>query len=142
MRNRLLNGTPDDFDADPCDEGSSMGTERIERGRWGEDVAAEHLTGMGMEIIDRNWRCRHGEIDIVARDGQDIVICEVKTRGSQRFGTPLSAVTSTKVRRLRILASRWLAAHEARARKVRLDVVGIVIDGDGVPLIEHLRGVG
>jgi putative endonuclease len=119
-----------------------MGTERVERGRWGEDVAAEHLVGIGMEIIDRNWRCRHGEIDIVARDGQDIVICEVKTRGSRRFGTPLSAVTTAKVRRLRLLASRWLAAHDARAPKIRLDVVGIVVDGEGVPLIEHVRGVG
>lgn len=119
-----------------------MGTERIERGRWGEDLAARHLSNSGMEVLDRNWRCRHGEIDIVARDGLDIVICEVKTRSTDRFGTPLAAVTPIKVRRLRTLASTWLSTHEVRARRVRLDVIGILLRGEDSAVIEHVKGVG
>ena len=78
-------------------------------GRYGEDVAARHLTEAGLVVLERNWRCREGEIDIVARDGDVLVVCEVKTRRSTTYGTPLEAVTYRKAARQRVLAARWLA---------------------------------
>lgn len=117
-----------------------MGRERIETGRQGEDLAAAHLQREGWEILERNWRCSEGEIDIVARDGDTLVICEVKTRTSERFGTPLAAVTSVKVTRLRRLALAWLSARDARAGAIRIDVVGVLLDPHGDVTLEHVRG--
>ena len=111
-------------------------------GEWGEGLAARFLEGQGLTLLDRRWRCRQGEIDIVARDGSTLVICEVKTRTSEAFGSPVAAVTPIKVRRLRRLAAAWLEAHDHSASDVRLDVIGILADHGGRPLIEHLRGVG
>jgi putative endonuclease len=84
-----------------------------------------------------------GEIDIVAGDEatDTIIICEVKTRSSEDFGTPLAAVTPPKLRRLRTLASEWLRAHDRHAREVRIDVIGIVLGARGAATLEHLRGV-
>lgn len=110
-------------------------------GAWGEDVAARHLVESGLVILERNWRCRSGEIDIVARDGQTLVICEVKTRSSERFGTPVSGVTPVKLRRLRRLSAAWLAEHDVRPAEVRLDVIGITRGDDDRIFLEHLRGV-
>lgn len=120
-----------------------MGTQNLQRGRWGEDLAARHLERLGMVILERNWRCREGEIDIVAGEPETdtIVVCEVKTRSSEDFGSPLAAVTPRKLRRLRSLASAWLRAHEHRAGIVRIDVIGIVLSTKGAPTLEHLRGV-
>ena len=111
-------------------------------GEWGEGLAARFLEGQGFTLLDRRWRCRQGEIDIVARDGTTLVICEVKTRTTEAFGSPVAAVTPVKVRRLRRLAGAWLEAHDEAASDVRLDVIGILSDHGGRPLIEHLRGVG
>ncbi len=111
-------------------------------GKYGEDLAEEFLKQQGLEILDRNWRCDVGEIDIVARDGQALVICEVKTRSSNQLGWPAEAVTVRKLRRLRHLAFRWLIAHEAHVPEVRIDVVSIVQPLWGAPEIEHLRSVG
>lgn len=110
-------------------------------GRYGEDVAARYLVGAGMVILDRNWRCSQGEIDIVARDGVDLVVCEVKTRRGTGFGSPVEAVTPHKAARLRQLAALWVAAHPVRPREVRLDVVGVLRGAKGPAEIEHLRGV-
>jgi putative endonuclease len=120
-----------------------MGTQHLQRGRWGEDLAVRHLEGLGLVIIERNWRCRSGEIDIVAGDARTdtIIICEVKTRSSEDFGSPLAAVTPRKLRRLRTLAGEWLRAHDHCAREVRIDVIGILLGGRGAPTLEHLRGV-
>ena len=115
---------------------------RSELGNWGEDLAARYLESRGLCILDRQWRCRQGEIDIVAREGETLVVCEVKTRSTEQFGSPLAAVTPVKVRRLRRLAAAWLEAHEGHAALVRLDVVGILAAHGSRPLIEHLRGVG
>lgn len=111
-------------------------------GAWGEDLATTYLADSGMEILDRNWRCREGEIDIVARDGRCLVVCEVKTRTTDHFGTPLAAVTAIKVRRLRRLACAWMQAHSVSAPTIRLDVIGILAQRGDRPVIEHLRGVG
>jgi putative endonuclease len=99
-------------------------------------------------VLARNWRCREGEIDIVARDGDVLVVCEVKTRRDVAFGTPLEAVTPAKAARLRRLTARWLAAtRDARAADgvggfadIRFDVVAVLLPRAGAPLVEHLRG--
>jgi putative endonuclease len=111
-------------------------------GRTGEQAAARFLESAGYRILDRNWRCADGEIDIVAVDRQVFVVCEVKTRSGTRYGSPLEAVSRAKLRRLRKLAVAWLNAHGVRFEQVRIDVVGLVYEGTGGYTIEHLRGVG
>jgi putative endonuclease len=111
-------------------------------GKAGEQAAVEYLESVGFRILDRNWRCAEGEIDIVAADRHVFVVCEVKTRSGTRFGTPLEAVGRTKLRRLRKLAVLWLNAHGIRYELVRVDIVGLVYEGTGGYTIEHLRAVG
>ena len=111
-------------------------------GREGEQAAAGYLQERGYRILDRNWRCADGEIDIVAAERQVMVVCEVKTRSSTRFGTPLEAITRHKQARLRRLATRWLVAHGVLFDEVRIDVIGIIRDKAGRYEIEHVRGVG
>ena len=110
-------------------------------GRLGEDAAVGHLAGLGWMIIDRNWRCLEGELDIVAHDGSDLVVCEVKTRSSAAYGTPIEAITPAKAARLRRLTSRWLAAQGIGPAPVRIDVLGLVRAGPGRFEIEHLKEV-
>jgi putative endonuclease len=111
-------------------------------GHYGEGVAERHLGELGMVVLDRNWRCPAGEIDLVLRDGLALVICEVKTRSSVACGTPLEAVTPTKVERLRRLAAHWLQAHPVRPLEVRIDMVGVLRPRRGPAQVEHVRGVG
>ncbi|WP_432511711.1 YraN family protein [Kineococcus sp. SYSU DK001] len=111
-------------------------------GRYGERVAARWLTEAGMTVVERNWRCRRGEIDILARDGDVLVVCEVKTRRSSRAGTPAEAVTPRKLARLQDLAAEWLSARPGAAPGgVRFDVVAVVPAERGPARVEHLRGV-
>ena len=111
-------------------------------GRRGEQAAVEYLERAGLRILDRNWRCAEGEIDIVAAERQVLVICEVKTRSSTQYGSPLEAITRGKRTRLRRLAVRWLVAHGVLFDEVRIDVIGLVRDESGRYRIEHVRGVG
>ncbi|HLH84379.1 MAG TPA: YraN family protein [Trebonia sp.] len=111
-------------------------------GRDGEQAAVNYLKGCGFRILDRNWRCAEGEIDIVAVDRHTFVVCEVKTRSGTRYGTPLEAVGRAKRARLRRLAVRWLTAHGVRFDQIRIDVVGLLYEGTGGFTIEHVRGVG
>jgi putative endonuclease len=110
-------------------------------GAGGEAAVAGWYAAAGYQVIDRNWRCRDGELDlVVARDGL-VVFCEVKTRRSVAFGAPVEAVTLTKQRRLRVLASRWLADHPgARARDLRFDVASVLARRDAEPVIEVIEG--
>jgi putative endonuclease len=110
-------------------------------GRYGEDVAARHLVEQGIIVLERNWRCDLGEIDIIGRDGDVLVVCEVKTRSGTGFGTPLEAITRAKAVRLRRLAARWLADHTTRPAHVRFDVVGVLAPRSGAARVEHVRGV-
>ncbi|MER5469249.1 YraN family protein [Streptomyces sp. NPDC002935] len=112
-------------------------------GAYGEELAARRLTGSGMTILARNWRCgRTGEIDIVARDGDALVVCEVKTRGAGAFQHPMAGVTPAKARRLRGLAERWVQEHGgAPPGGIRIDLIGIVLPERGAPVVEHARGV-
>jgi putative endonuclease len=111
-------------------------------GREGEQAAADYLTERGFRILDRNWRCADGEIDIVAVERHSLVICEVKTRSGTRYGTPLEAVGRLKHGRLRRLAVLWLNAHGVRFDQIRIDVLGLLRDDGGNFAIEHVRGVG
>ncbi len=109
-------------------------------GSHGEAIAATYLTDAGLRVLDRNWRCRDGELDIVAREGTALVFCEVKTRRATGFGHPVEAVPAAKQRRLRTLAQRWLAAHAEHAPDVRFDVVGVLVGPAGPAVVTHLRG--
>ncbi len=113
--------------------GGGMDPERVARRRAlgvaGEDLAAAWYGGRGCQVLARNWRCREGELDLVVRDGGSIVFCEVKSRSSLAFGSPLEAVTATKRRRLRVLAARWLAEASVRPGPLRFDVAA-VLDGE------------
>jgi len=122
--------------------GSREAERRRELGRFGEAYAARHLLAQGMVLLDRNWRCDAGEIDLVLRDGLVLVVCEVKTRSSNAYGSPLEGVDERKATRLRRLAARWLAEHPLRPADVRLDLVGVLAQPGLPPVIEHLRGVG
>lgn len=128
--------------ARPGGPGRVPGGARAALGRYGEDVAARHLTDLGLVVLERNWRCDQGEIDIVARDGADLVVCEVKTRRSDRFGPPQEAVTRVKLTRLRRLAVRWLQEHDVHPDEVRIDVVAVTRPTAGPAGVVHLRGVG
>ncbi|MFB7372956.1 YraN family protein [Streptomyces sp. NPDC056222] len=113
-------------------------------GRYGEELAARRLTEAGMSVLARNWRCgRTGEIDIVARDGDTIVICEVKTRRAGAFEHPMAAVTPIKADRLKRLAACWLDRHGGPPPDggVRIDLIGIVLPRRGAPAVTHARGV-
>jgi putative endonuclease len=111
-------------------------------GRRGEQAAVEYLESAGLRILDRNWRCAEGEIDIVAAEGRVLVICEVKTRSGTGYGSPLEAITRSKRARLRRLAIRWLVAHGVLFDEVRIDVIGLIRDESGQYQLEHVRGVG
>jgi putative endonuclease len=109
-------------------------------------MAVRYLTDRGLEVLDRNWRCDLGEVDIVARDVGCLVVCEVKTRRSTTFGQPIEAVDHRKLARLRRLAAAWLAERRAlgepvhRISGVRVDVVGVLRPRRGPCRIEHVVG--
>ena len=110
-------------------------------GRLGEQLAAEYLQQAGIRILDRNWRCAEGELDIVAAERRVLVACEVKTRSGLGFGSPLEAISRRKQARLRRLAISWIQAHGVLFDEVRIDVVGLVRDRAGHFTIEHVRAV-
>ena len=112
-----------------------MTSARRELGARGEDRVAAWYEANGYSIVDRNWRCRQGELDLVARRGRVVVFCEVKTRSSTAFGAPVEAVTRSKQARLRVLAARWLEDSDLVAREIRFDVAS-VLDGQ----LEVLEG--
>lgn len=110
-------------------------------GAYGERIAVEHLERAGYTIIDRNWRCDIGEIDVVALDGVTVVVCEVKTRSGLGYGSGLEAVTPGKAARLRRLARRWLSEAGAPAWVgLRFDVVAVHRKRSGRPEVVHLQG--
>lgn len=120
-----------------------MSVARVTRalGAWGEDVAERHIERLGWTVLDRNWRCPRGELDLVARqhDGT-VVFVEVKTRSGRGYGSPLEAVTVAKIAKLHEMAQWWLREHQVRAPRVRIDVIGVVREAGGVD-VDHVRGV-
>jgi putative endonuclease len=115
--------------------------ERLELGRLGEALAAARLEAAGMRVVDRNWRCRDGEIDLIAAGPGLLVFCEVKTRRGHGYGSPAAAVTYAKQARLRRLAAAYLAASAAPPCRIRFDVIAVTWPRSGQPSIEHLEGV-
>ncbi|MCT1367381.1 YraN family protein [Kocuria massiliensis] len=119
---------------------------RISLGLWGEEIASSLLCSLGWEVLERNWRPRpgcstvRGEIDIIAVQGEQFVVCEVKTRSSLRFGHPFEAVDVSKAARLGRLAGAWCAATGTDRERVRVDVIAIVGDQRRFS-VEHLVGV-
>lgn len=114
---------------------------RTALGGYGERVAATHLVARGMCLLDRNWRCEAGEIDLVLRDGDVLVVCEVKTRSSDSCGSPHEAVTGAKLERLQRLAWRWAEEHGVRPVDVRIDLVAVRAQQRGAALVEHVPGL-
>lgn len=117
---------------------------RAEIGALGEQLAVDHLTSLGLRVLARNWRCRYGELDIIAADdgSRTAVFVEVKTRTSDQFGGVEQAVTPQKLRRLRRLAGLWLASQGGSWSAVRIDVIGVRIGRQRNPEISHLKAVG
>ena len=118
---------------------------RAEVWRVGEQLAAAHLERLGWRILDRNWRCPAGELDIVALEpGPEpvVVFCEVKCRSGLGFGPPLEAITSRKVAKPREVALHWLRAQPGPVPHVRFDGVGVLLARDTLPVITHVPGVG
>ena len=120
---------------------------RVQLGAMGEALAVDHLTKMGLRILQRNWRCRYGELDVIASDEatRTVVFVEVKTRTGDGYGGLAHAVTERKVRRLRRLAGLWLAGQDARWAAVRIDVIGVRVgpkNSGRTPEITHLQGIG
>ena len=111
-----------------------------ELGQRGERIAERHLVARGLTVLDRNWRCAQGEIDLVLRDGDETVFVEVKTRTSVTYGHPLEAITVAKLARLRRLAAAWCLAHPGTGR-IRIDAVAVVAPRRAPATVEHLEGV-
>lgn len=106
---------------------TEKGLARRQLGVSGETAVVQWYVENGFEFVERNWRCREGEIDVIVRNGPVLVFCEVKTRSSTRFGTPLEAVTYAKQRRLRMLAVKWLAEkHLSGMTTIRFDVASVM----------------
>ena len=119
---------------------------RNEIGAMGEALAALELEQQGLEILDRNWSCRWGELDVVALDRSDgrrtVVFCEVKCRTGRNYGDPLESITRAKVRRLRQLAAEWMSQHSLQVDGMRLDAIGVLLQRDHQPVLVHVTGIG
>ncbi|MFD7842483.1 YraN family protein [Nocardia sp. NPDC059764] len=108
-------------------------------GAQGEDLAADYLRTAGMSIVARNWRCRYGELDLVAREGDITAFVEVKTRRNLTCGRPEEAVTLLKQQRIRTVARHWLQAHPSPFQRIRFDVVSVILRPGRPPEILHLK---
>ena len=112
-----------------------------ELGANGEEAVSQYLQQKGMQVIDRNWRIKGGEIDLVCDDGGAIVFVEVKTRTSNLYGTPFDAITPDTAFRLQRLALAWMAMNHRWGQDYRIDVAGVWMDGYGACEIEHRKAV-
>jgi putative endonuclease len=119
---------------------TEQNTPAHELGRRGEDLAADYLTERGLVVLSRNWRCRDGELDVVATDGSALVVCEVKTRSTDDFGDPAEFVTPVKMRCVRRATHAWLRRYRVGWCEVRFDVVTVLWPVTGEPRLRHLRG--
>jgi putative endonuclease len=106
-------------------------------GQRGERLAARHLQKLGFVVLSRNWRCREGELDIVATDGRTLVVCEVKTRAGRNFGDPAEAVTAEKIARIRRITGQWLSAFSLGWCPVRFDVISVLMTPTGPARLKH-----
>lgn len=117
---------------------------RAEVWHAGENLAAAHLERLGWRILERNWRCPAGEIDIVALQPEPesvVVFCEVKCRTGLGYGAPLEAITAHKLAKIRQVALHWLRAQPAAVPRIRFDGVGVLLTADAPPVITHVPGI-
>lgn len=117
---------------------------RNETGRLGEQAAVQHLVSRGWRIVERNWRCSIGEVDIIAVTPEPtpvLVFCEVKCRRGLGFGQPLEAITVAKAAKLHQLALTWLGEQRSRVPAVRIDGIGVILPRHGPPEICHVEGI-
>jgi len=117
-------------------------TDRL--GPLGERLAERHLLARGYRLLERNWRCPRGEIDLILQDGDETVFVEVKTRSALGYGHPLEAITVAKLARLRRLAVEWCRQRREAGEQVgriRIDAVAVVAPSDAPARIDHLAGV-
>ena len=124
----------------PADRHSCVVSNPSVTGRWGESIAEKYLQEQGYEIVDKNYRCQEGEMDLIAWDEKVLVFIEVKTRRSASFGSPEEAVTIPKQQRLGAIAYSYLKSHELMGVSCRFDVVAIRIIHKNPPQIRLLRG--
>ena len=117
-----------------------MPSERTRLGNQGEEMAAQYLLAEGLEVLERNFRTRYGEVDLVARDGPAIVFVEVRTRRSATFGTPEESVTVRKRQKVVLAAQQYLQDHGLDQAEWRVDVVAIRLGGSE-PTINHVQGI-
>lgn len=122
------------------DATGARGRHKDRLGRRGEQLAVDYLVANGAVVLSRNWRCREGELDIVATDGDRLLVCEVKTRSGVGFGAPAEAVTPVKAARIRRVTNAWLRAHRVGWCEVRFDVLAVLCPPRAAAQIEHLRG--
>ena len=106
-------------------------------GRRGEDVAVEFLQRHGLVVLARNWRCREGEIDVIATDSTRLVVCEVKTRSGTAYGEPAEAVTERKAARIRRVTQAWLASYQVPWCEVRFDVIAVLCEPGRPATLQH-----
>jgi putative endonuclease len=116
-----------------------MTENRKRLGERGEDAAAAFLERVGMTVVERNWRCSSGEIDIVALDGTTIVLCEVKTRRTVAKGSPEEAITPAKRRRYARLAGAYVQQAGVEPVSVRFDVITLLVIAEDRALLRHHR---
>ncbi len=121
--------------------GTTTAQARQALGAYGEDVAARHLVEQGLVLLERNWRCDEGEIDLVLRDGATLVVCEVKTRTSLEAGTPHEAITDAKLARLKRLGERWATDRGVRPDGTRVDLVAVLRPRRGPAIVDHVAGL-
>ena len=112
---------------------------RFVTGRVGEDIAATHLTRSGHRIVERNYRCSHGEIDLIAEEGRELAFVEVRTRSSATFGTPEESITWQKRQRMTKCALAYLAERGVSDRRWRIDLIAVQLDRGRVTRLEHYR---
>jgi putative endonuclease len=110
-------------------------------GERGEALAARYLESQGLIVLSKNWRCREGELDLVLTDRSILIVCEVKTRTSDNYGTPAEAVDNAKAGRIRRLARRWRNDHHVAHVETRYDIVSVLWPPGETPRINHLKGV-
>ena len=110
-------------------------------GRKGENLAARYLTNHGLTLLSRNWRCRDGELDVIATDGDTPVVCEVKTRSTDDYGEPIEYVTPVKIQRIKRATREWLRRYRRGwPDVVRFDILAILWPPEGDPEVRHVRG--
>lgn len=125
-------------------EGQAPADARRTLGEFGEELVARYFRERGARVLDRNWHCRQGEIDLVIQESDGVLVgVEVKTRRGLGFGEPIEAVTEQKVKRMRRLLGAWRQDHpEIDTPDLRLDVVGVLVQRGQQVRLRHVTGVG